>query len=503
MLAVSNHSSLGEGAQVKSLRDEMEIVNAYELVGTLRGAAALCGTTAKTVKRVLERRAAGQVGRRPPPSRIRNTASVVQLIEQRVRASDGRISAKRLLPVARKAGYRGSARNFRRAVANAKASWRKQRRTYRPWVPVPGQHLVVDWAEEGGRNVFCAVLAWSRVRFVRFGPDQTRATTLRLLAECFEELGGVPAVVLTDRMSCLKAGVVANVVVPHPEYVAFANHFGVRPDFCEAADPESKGLVEHLCGYVQTDLLIPAELDHPWPDLVAANSAARSWCVEINGQVHSEIMAVPAERLVDEREVLRPLPLVRPPLRTAEQRRVDRRGTIRFGSARYLVPKTLVGQRVEVVANTGKIIVLHAGAEVVRHDPVGPGEVALGSLADADRRPTRGIRPRTAAEVAFIGLGPIAETFLRSAAAAGTLRLESELGAIVDLVPVWGREAVTAALSRATRFRRFRAADVRAILDAGRGLPTPVRAGQQLRLDLPIVPIRPLSAYALVQAALL
>src|SRR5579859_3714446 len=503
MLAVSNHSSLGEGAQVKSLRDEMEIVNAYELVGSYRGAAALCGTTAKTVKRVLERRAAGQVGRRPAPARVRNTAGMVELIEQRVRASDGRISAKRLLPVARTAGYRGSARNFRRAVADAKVSWRKQRRTYRPWVPVPGQYLVVDWAEEAGRNVFCAVLAWSRVRFVRFGPDQTRATTLALVAECFEELGGVPAVVLTDRMSCLKAGVVANVVVPHPEYVAFANHFGFRPDFCEAADPESKGLVEHLCGYVQTDLLIPAELDRPWRDLLIANAAARAWCAEINAQVHSEIMTTPAERLVEEREVLRSLPLLRPALRAAERRRVDRRGTVRFGSARYLVPKTLVGERVEVLASTGKIIVLHAGAEVVRHDPVGPGEVAFGTVAEADRRPTRGIRPRTAAEVAFLGLGPVAETFLRSAAAAGTLRLERELSAIVDLVPIWGREAISAALSRATRFRRFRAADVRAILEAGRGLPTPVRAGQQLRLDLPVVPIRPLSAYALVQAALL
>ena len=38
---------------MKSLRDEMEIVNAYELVGTYRGTAALCGTTAKTVKRAL------------------------------------------------------------------------------------------------------------------------------------------------------------------------------------------------------------------------------------------------------------------------------------------------------------------------------------------------------------------------------------------------------------------------------------------------------------------
>ena len=88
---------------MKSLRDEMEIVNAYELVGTYRGAAALCGTTAKTVKRVLERRSVGQVGRRPPPPRVRNTAAVTQLIAERVRATDGRISAKRLLVVARNA----------------------------------------------------------------------------------------------------------------------------------------------------------------------------------------------------------------------------------------------------------------------------------------------------------------------------------------------------------------------------------------------------------------
>jgi hypothetical protein len=114
---------------MKSLRDEMEIVNAYELMGTYRGAAALCGTTAKTVKRVLERRAVDQVGRRPAPPRVRNTAAVTQLIADRIRATDGRISAKRLLLVARKSGYGGSPRNFRRAVARLpsmgpQAAWR-------------------------------------------------------------------------------------------------------------------------------------------------------------------------------------------------------------------------------------------------------------------------------------------------------------------------------------------------------------------------------------------
>ncbi len=78
------------------------------------------------------------------------------------------------------------------------------------------------------------MLAWSRVRLVLFALHEDRATTLGFGAECFEALGGVPGVVLADRMGCLKAGVVANVVVPHPEYVRFASHFGFRPDFGEA-----------------------------------------------------------------------------------------------------------------------------------------------------------------------------------------------------------------------------------------------------------------------------
>ena len=82
-----------------------------------------------------------------------------------------------------------------------------------------------------------------------------------MLAECFEELGGVPKVVLADRMACLKGGVVANVVVPAPDYVRFATHYRFRPDFCQAADPESKGIVENLVGYAKDDLLIPLELD--------------------------------------------------------------------------------------------------------------------------------------------------------------------------------------------------------------------------------------------------
>jgi hypothetical protein len=52
--------------------------------------------------------------------------------------------------------------------------------------------------------------------------------------------------------------VVANVVVPTAAYVRFATHYGFRPNFCEAQDPESKGAVEALVRYAKSDLVVPA-----------------------------------------------------------------------------------------------------------------------------------------------------------------------------------------------------------------------------------------------------
>ena len=199
---------------------------------------------------------------------------------------------------------------------------------------------MIDWGAEGGLHVFCAVLAWSRVRFVRFAADERAETTLAMLAECFEVLGGVPGKVLADRMGCLKGGVVANVVVPTAEYVRFASHYGFRPDFCEAADPESKGIVENLVGYAKADLMVPQA---PFGDLTAANAAAAAWCAEVNGVVHSEICAVPAERLLTERELLAPLPSLRASIGKMITRKVDRLSCVRFGSARYSVPVRLIG----------------------------------------------------------------------------------------------------------------------------------------------------------------
>ena len=476
----------------------MDIISAYREAGTYRGAAVISGTTPKTVRRVIARHEAGG-GVPPRVPRERNYDAVAGLVAERVDKTSARISAKRLLPAARAAGYSGSPRNFRRLVAAQKQLWRRDHhRGRRPAVWSPGEYLVIDWGAEGGLHVFCAVLAWSRVRFVRFAADERSETTLAMLAECFEVLGGVPGKVLADRMACLKGGVVANVVVPAPEYLRFAAHYGFKPDFCEAADPESKGIAENLVGYAKSDLMVPQA---PFGGFTAANEAAAAWCAEVNGAVHSEICAVPAGRLVIERELLAPLPSLRASTGRHVIRKVDRLSCVRFGSARYSVPVRLIGTQVGVRAGNGRLlaVVTATGEVVAEHILVAPGEASVLDEHYGGPRPAprRAVRPKTAAEKAFCAFGPAAEAFITGAAAAGHTRLGPELGELNTLRAAHGDDAFGAALGRAVAFSRWRAADVRSILAAGPGTADPRAAGDALVLELPVVPVRPLSDYAI------
>ena len=195
------------------------------------------------------------------------------------------------------------------------------------------------------------------------------------LAACFEYLGGVPKTALTDRMGCLKGDTVAGLVVPTPAYVRFATHYGFRPDFCEGRDPESKGLVENLVGYVKSDLMIPEELSVA--DLARANEKGLAWCDEVNAAVHSEICAVPAERLVKERELMGTLPSSAGQIAKLVVRKVDRLSCVRFGSARYSVPTVHIGRQVELVAQDGRVLVIFLGEIIATHDLVAPGETSI------------------------------------------------------------------------------------------------------------------------------
>jgi len=276
--------------------------------------------------------------------------------------------------------------------------------------------------------------------------------------------------------------------------------YGFRPDFCEAADPESKGIVENLVGYAKADLMVPQA---PSGDFTEANAAARAWCAEVNGVVHSEICAVPAERMLTEREMLAGLPSMRASIGKSVTRKVDRLSCVRFASARYSVPTRLIGAQVRLRTDDGRLLVIMTadGEVVAEHTLVAPGEASVRDEHYGGPRPDtprRAVRPKTAAEKEFCALGPVAEAFITGAAASGATRLPAELAELNTLSAAHGQDAFLDALDRAVAFSRWRAADIRSILAAGAGVPEPEAvAGDALILDLPAVPVRPLASYAI------
>ena len=474
----------------------MDMQAAYREVGTYRAAAEICGTTPKTVKRAVLAAQAAASGENPVVAH--NYDAVRDVVFERVERTKGKMSSKRLFPVAHAAGYTGSARNLRRLVAEVKAEWRRENhRGRRPGIWTPGDMLVFDWGEIGPLFVFCAVMAWSRIRFVYFADNLGAESTMTALARCFEYLGAVPKTALTDRMGCLKGATVAGLVIPTPAYVRFATHYGFRPDFCEGADPESKGLVENLVGYVKSDLMVPEELSVA--DLAMANAKGLGWCDEVNAVVHSEICDVPFERLNKEHALMGVLPSLRAQIGKLVVRKVDRLSCVRFGSARYSVPNVHIGRQVELVAQDGRVIVVFLGEIVATHDLVAPGETSILDEHYGGPRPlpTRAVRPKTPTEKAFCALGPVAESFIKGAAAHGITSLKGDLEELAQMEAAHGKEILLAALERATAFSRFRAHDVRSIIAAGTGVPRPAAPGEALIVELPLVPTRSLSDYAI------
>ena len=262
-----------------------------------------------------------------------------------------------------------------------------------------------------------------------------------MIAEALEAIGGVPAKILADRMGCLKGGVVANVIVPTPDYVRFASHYGFVPDFCHGADPQSKGIVENLCGYAQDDLAVPllteAALTGEVVDLRALNGQAAAWCAEVNAAVHSEICAVPDQRLVEERTVFKALPSLR--LEIGAGRCAARSTACPVSVTALLATRShaLVGATVAVVVDHGALIIWSQRPErsspstnsSVRVRP--PSSMSTTTALDRPHRVVHDRKPKRRNSSAASALE--AEQFLVGAAAIGNTRLKSELDTLLGL----------------------------------------------------------------------
>jgi transposase len=225
----------------------MEILEAFDLAGTLRGAAALAGCDHKTVAHWVAARDAAGGGLPVAVRRRPRVDPFAEKIEELVERSRGRIRADRAHAKLVAMGYLGSERTTRRAVAASKRRWRVEhgRRT-RPWVPEPGLWMQWDYAdgpEIAGRqtSLFCAWLAWSRFRVVLPLWDRTMASVVLALDRALRAFGGAPTYALTDNERTVSVDQVCGIAVRNPRIVEVGRHYGLTIATCVPADPESKG----------------------------------------------------------------------------------------------------------------------------------------------------------------------------------------------------------------------------------------------------------------------
>jgi transposase len=472
----------------KSDREIMEILEAFDLTRCAHSAAQLAGVDEKTVTRYVGIRDAG----RDPLTPVRRSRSIDEFtgkIEELVDNSRGRIRADVVHQRLAAMGFTGSDRSTRRAVAEAKTTWKAgHRRTYRPWIPEPGMWLQFDWGEGprvAGRRtqLFCAWLSWSRYRVVLPTWDQTLGTLVSCVDATLRRIGGAPTYLLTDNAKTVTIDRVAGVPVRHPDIVAAGRHYGCKVETCQPFDPESKGGAEHTVKIAKADLVpTTANLAADYSTFAELADACVLWCERVNARVHRETAAAPNTRLALELGHLHVLPAQPHVIALGEERLVDTDQTIRFGSVRYSTPDGHQGRKVWCRVAGEELVIVGATpaglAEIARHELSTPGNPRIddahyphhpgGNLP----RPPK-LRARTAEEVAFLGLGEGARRWLVEAAATGVTRIRAKMARAIELSAVLGGEQVDEALGLAAIAGRFAEDDLAAICDhlAASGLP--------------------------------
>lgn len=465
----------------------MEILNAYDLTGSLRDAGELAGCSHHTVKHYVERRgAAGVVVQ--GAKRAMLIDEYVLKVEEWVERSKGKVRADVAHEKLVALGYTGSERTTRRAVAKLKVSYRAGHvRVHRPWITEPGMWLQYDYGDGpviGGVKtvLFVAWLAWSRFRVVLPLRDKTMPSVFAALDQTLRRLGGVPTYVLTDNEKTVTTEHIAGIPVRNPQLVSFAEHYSVTVHTCVPADPASKGGTESSVKISKADL-VPKDtnLVSEYSSFAELEAACVEFCDKVNTRPHRVTKRPPVEMLAEERLRLHPVAASPYTVAFGTTRQVPANTPmITFESGQYSVPHQLLGRTVWVrthgVGAGEQVVIVHVEdgtdgkgpVEVARHARAVPGSPRIDD-AHFPPRPAGvlGRRPRAKnpAEAEFLDLGEGARLWLIEAAAAGTPRMRVKMSEALALAKLFDPVEVDWALGHAAVHGRFAEADLSSILD--------------------------------------
>jgi transposase len=229
-----------------------------------------------------------------------------------------------------------------------------QRTVYRPgemcqfdlWEP--RAEIPVGHGQTRRGWVVVACLGYSRVGAGALVFSKKTPDLLAGIRRCVWSLGALPKTLVWDR----QAGLHAHGGRPSEEYAAFCGALRVGWYFCEPADPQAKGVVERLQGFIETSF----EPGRRYANHVDYQLQLDEWfSVRANGRVHKTLRCRPADRLVEERAVMAPLPSTPPDCDRRWVMRVAADPYLRFDTCDYSLDPRHVGRRVEARVSAGRV----------------------------------------------------------------------------------------------------------------------------------------------------
>jgi hypothetical protein len=234
--------------------------------------------------------------------------------------------------------------------------------------------LQLDWAEMptrpriGGRErrvyALIGTLPYSGAQSAHFSFDMTAESFLEGHTRLFDWLGGVPKECVYDNLRTVVAKRYRDEIRWNQRFLHLRGHYAFHATACTPATPREKGSVEGGARYLQTGFW-PARRIVSLQDL---DGQYADWRDRVcNARLHATGQFVVADRLAEERQLVRPLPPARFDYAYARTSRVPLDCYLRFGRSFYRAPEALVHQRVELRADRDTVWISHRGEEVARY----------------------------------------------------------------------------------------------------------------------------------------
>lgn len=144
----------------------------------------------------------------------------------------------------------------------------------------------------------------------------------------------------------------------------FRGTLGTKVIICRPADPEAKGLVERSHDYLERSFLPGRTFCSP----ADFNTQLAAWLVTVNGRVRRVLGCAPTDRITADRAAMLSLPPVAPVTGWRSSSRLARDHYIRLDGNDYSVHPAVIGRRIEVVADLGRVRAYCEGRVVADHD---------------------------------------------------------------------------------------------------------------------------------------